>query len=102
MQTANTLVLSFASALALNSLSAFGVSAKAPQWTVKENVTNPESAYFDAESQQIFVSSVAGGGTDKDGKGWISLVTVGKDGKASAKKIVEGQNAPKGLVAKAG
>ncbi len=64
-------------------------------WTVNTGLSNPESSYYDPETKTIYVSNVAGGGTDKDGKGWISK--VGVDGKMIAEKWVEGLNAPKGI-----
>jgi outer membrane protein assembly factor BamB len=71
-------------------------------WSVSENIKNPESTYVDPASGKIFVSNVAGGATDKDGIGWISQITVDKEGKPHASKIVEGLNAPKGLRAHKG
>jgi len=64
-------------------------------WTVTSGLSNPESSYYDAESQAIYVSNVAGEATKKDGVGWISKVSL--DGKMIAEKWVEGLNAPKGI-----
>ncbi|MEM7386042.1 MAG: SMP-30/gluconolactonase/LRE family protein [Verrucomicrobiota bacterium] len=61
---------------------------------------NPESAVFDAERKVIYVSNVDGGGTDKDGKGFISR--LGPDGKVLSLEWVKGLNAPKGLALAAG
>jgi len=55
----------------------------------------PESAYWDAGSQSWFVSNVAGGENEKDGKGWISRLDAG--GKVVKERWVEGLNAPKGI-----
>ncbi len=76
--------------------------ARKALWTVKESILNPESAYFDPASGKIFVSNVAGKPADKDGIGWISVISFGKDGKPRASKVVEGLNAPKGLRANKG
>ena len=66
-------------------------------WTVTETMTKPESTCFDPVSHKIFVSNVAGKSNEKDGIGWISVITIGKEGKPHASKVVEGLNAPKGL-----
>lgn len=76
----------------------FGLSAIAAPpavWTVTEGCDAPESAYYDAEHQTIFISQIGGDGGKKDGKGWISKVSP--DGKVIAAKWVEGLNAPKGI-----
>ncbi len=64
-------------------------------WTVSEGLENPESALFDAKTNLIYVSNVAGQPTAKDGKGWIS--TYSPDGKLVKAKWADGLNAPKGL-----
>ena len=47
-------------------------------WRV-QGLSNPESALFDPVAKIIYVSNVAGGPGDKDGKGFISrLSTEGK------------------------
>jgi sugar lactone lactonase YvrE len=66
----------------------------ASAWSVTE-VQNPESAYFHAPTQTIFVSNVAGNPTDKDGKGWISKFD--KNGKVIQAQWVTGFHAPKGM-----
>jgi hypothetical protein len=74
----------------------------APLWTATENISNPESVYFDAESNQIFVSSVAGGAGDKDGNGWISTIHFDALGRPVVTKLISGLNAPKGIRVKDG
>jgi hypothetical protein len=64
-------------------------------WSVTADLASPESAFFDAASNSIFVSSINGGVTDKDGNGYISRVTV--DGKVVNAKWATGLNGPKGL-----
>ncbi|MFC1678859.1 SMP-30/gluconolactonase/LRE family protein [Elusimicrobiota bacterium] len=69
-------------------------------WTVSEGISAPESVYYDNDGDRLFVSNVAGGGTDKDGKGWISILST--DGKMVSSKWVSGLNAPKGMRAHEG
>jgi len=56
---------------------------------------NPESVYYDKIRNKLFVSNVSGEGSAKDGKGWISVLTL--DGKPQNKKWVSNLNAPKGM-----
>jgi hypothetical protein len=55
----------------------------------------PESAYYDAASNAVFVSSINGQILEKDGNGYISRLSP--DGKVVSAKWVTGLNAPKGL-----
>lgn len=64
-------------------------------WTASEGISNPESALYVESLKTIFVSNVAGGPTDKDGKGWISKLD--ENGKVVTAQFVSGLNAPKGL-----
>ena len=64
-------------------------------WETTDGIQRPESAYYDAQRDQIYVSSIAGGGTEKNGNGWISI--LGTDGTVIEKKWVDGLNAPKGI-----
>lgn len=64
-------------------------------WTLAEGLDTPESAYFDAESQTIFVSNVAGAPDAKDGKGFIHKVST--KGQILMGNWVSGLHAPKGL-----
>jgi hypothetical protein len=64
-------------------------------WTVSADVNAPESAYYDATSNAIFVSSINGDVLAKDGNGYISRLTT--DGKVVNAKWATGLNAPKGL-----
>jgi DNA-binding beta-propeller fold protein YncE len=65
------------------------------KWTAFQGLAEPESAYYDAPSGNLFVSNVAGKPGEKDGKGWISKLTI--DGKVVAEKWIDGLHAPKGL-----
>ncbi|MEK6579627.1 MAG: hypothetical protein AABZ55_10410 [Bdellovibrionota bacterium] len=69
-------------------------------WTITESMETPESAYYDPESDLIFVSNVAGAPDQKDGKGWISKISP--QGKILSAKWVDHLSAPKGLRAKNG
>lgn len=64
-------------------------------WEVSEGIDTPESTYYHSETKTLFVANIAGGGTDKDGKGWISKLDL--DGKVLEAKWVQGLNAPKGM-----
>lgn len=64
------------------------------QWE-NNQLKDPESVVFDERSKLLFISNVNGGPTDKNGKGFISTMTL--DGKMSRVKWVEGLHAPKGL-----
>lgn len=64
-------------------------------WTAGDAFSQPESAYYDAESSTVFVSNMAGGPVDKTGAGFITAMTLG--GKVISAKWVTGLNSPKGL-----
>lgn len=64
-------------------------------WTATDSIENPECAFYDLESNALFVSNVAGSPTGRDGKGWISK--LGLDGKVIKAKWADGLDAPKGM-----
>jgi len=66
-----------------------------PVWNLTAGFAAPESAYYDAASNAVFVSSINGQILDKDGNGYISRLTP--DGKVVSEKWVMGLNGPKGL-----
>ncbi len=66
-----------------------------PVWTLTGDFLAPESAYYDAGSNAVFVSSINGQILEKDGNGYISRLSP--DGKVVTAKWVTGLNAPKGL-----
>ena len=66
-----------------------------PIWDLKGDFAAPESAYYDATSNSVFVSSINGQILDKDGNGYISRLSP--DGKVVNAKWVTGLNGPKGL-----
>lgn len=66
------------------------------KWEITEGLKAPESAYYDADSDQLFLSQIGeGGGGGRDGDGWISKLS--KDGKMIENKWVTGFDSPKGL-----
>jgi hypothetical protein len=66
-----------------------------PLWTLTGDFASPESAYYHAGSNAIFVSSINGQILEKDGNGYISRLSP--DGKMVNAKWVTGLNAPKGI-----
>jgi hypothetical protein len=66
-----------------------------PIWDLKGDFAAPESAYYHAASNSVFVSSINGQILDKDGNGYISRLSP--DGKVVSAKWVTGLNGPKGL-----
>jgi hypothetical protein len=74
--------------------------APAPLWSLSGEFASPESAYFHAATNAIFVSNINGTVTEKDGNGYISRLNP--DGTIVAARWVAGLNAPKGLRASGG
>ena len=66
-----------------------------PVWNLTAGFASPESAYYDAASNAVFVSSINGQILEKDGNGYISRLSP--DGKVVAEKWATGMHAPKGL-----
>lgn len=66
-----------------------------PVWSLTTGFASPESAFYDAASNAVFVSSINGPILEKDGNGYISRLSP--DGKVVAEKWATGVNAPKGL-----
>ncbi|HCQ31885.1 MAG TPA: hypothetical protein DIV54_00190 [Verrucomicrobiales bacterium] len=72
--------------------------AQAPKvvWELSKGIKAPESAYYDKQTGNIFLSQVgAGGGLGKDGDGLISVLKP--DGTVVNPRWFAGLNAPKGL-----
>jgi sugar lactone lactonase YvrE len=63
-------------------------------WEIS-GLANPESVVYDPRLNLLYVSNVNGGSNDKDGNGYISLVSL--DGRIINQKWVTGLNGPKGL-----
>ncbi len=67
-----------------------------PAWTLTEGFAQPESVKYDANRARLYVSNVQGNPPEKDGKGYLSIVSL--DGKLLKKVWVQdGLNAPKGM-----
>ena len=66
-----------------------------PVWNLTTGFAAPESAYYDAASNAVFVSSINGQILEKDGNGYITRLSP--DGKVVAEKWATGLHAPKGL-----
>lgn len=65
-------------------------------WQLSDpSIINPESVYYDAEENVIFVSNVVGDELTKDQQGWISQISP--EGKLINAKWAEGLNAPHGM-----
>ncbi len=64
-------------------------------WETEKVFKTPESVYFNADRDQIYVSNINGKPTDKDNNGFISLLK--KDGSITTLKWISGMNAPKGM-----
>jgi sugar lactone lactonase YvrE len=64
-------------------------------WTVTEGIETPESVYYDAGSNAIYTSQIAGAPDGRDGNGRIVKLTP--DGKVVSANWATGLNAPKGL-----
>jgi sugar lactone lactonase YvrE len=87
-------VLALCAALAATVL-AQGEPTLAPVWNLTTGFAAPESAYHDAASNAVFVSSINGQILEKDGNGYISRLSP--DGKVVSEKWATNLHAPKGL-----
>ena len=94
MKTHHTLLAIGSSFLAL----ALPTMGQAPKvvWELSKGIKAPESAYFDKQTGNIYLSQVGeGGGLGKDGDGVISVLKP--DGSVVNPRWFAGLNAPKGL-----
>ncbi len=64
-------------------------------WATQKIFDTPESVYYDKPSGNLFVSNIGGSPVEKDGYGFISIISP--DGKIKKLKWVTGLNAPKGI-----
>lgn len=89
----------FALSLPMSSLAADAVRSAVPSftpaWTLSEGLDTPESVVYDAKNKRLYVSNVQGVPLEKDGKGYISIVSL--EGKLINKTWVKDLNAPKGM-----
>lgn len=88
-------MLALAAALAATVLAQAPDPTLTPVWNLTSGFAAPESAYYDAASDAVFVSSINGQILEKDGNGYISRLSP--DGKVVAEKWATGMHAPKGL-----
>jgi len=93
-------VLALCAALAAAALSNSALAQAAdptptPVWNLTTGFAAPESAFHDAASNAVFVSSINGQILEKDGNGYITRLSP--DGKVVAEKWATGLDAPKGL-----
>ena len=85
--------LLFAYAILINSVNAQDNSLTL-NWEL-DGLKNPESVIYDPKLNHLYVSNVNGSPVEKDGNGYISIVSL--DGKIINEKWITGLNAPKGL-----
>ena len=64
-------------------------------WATENTLETPESVYYHEGEDVLYVSNIVGEATKKDGKGYISKVSL--DGKIINKEWVSGIDAPKGM-----
>jgi hypothetical protein len=65
------------------------------KWSTDTLLRVPESVYFDAKSNMLYVSNIVGKSNEKDGNGFISKISP--DGKIETLQWATGLNAPKGM-----
>jgi DNA-binding beta-propeller fold protein YncE len=65
------------------------------KWETAAVFNIPESVCYDPASGIIYVSNVGGKPSEKDGNGYIAVLSV--DGTVSKGRIISGLNAPKGM-----
>jgi hypothetical protein len=64
-------------------------------WDTPKVLQTPESVFYDPVLQIYFVSNINGKPTDKDGNGYISIISA--DGKITDLQWMTGLDAPKGM-----
>ncbi len=89
------MVLALAASILAQAPPPANVPAPPALWTITGDVAAPESAYYHAASQSIFISNINGPILEKNGLGYISRLR--HDGTVVNMKWVIGLNAPKGL-----
>lgn len=91
-----SLIKSFLLALVLLSVQ---VNAQKHQltklWETDTVLRTPESVLVDTKGKRLFVSNIDGAPAEKDGKGFISILSL--DGKPLQIEWIKGLNAPKGM-----
>ena len=67
-----------------------------PTWKLNNGLAQPESVVYDENQSLLYVSNVQGHPMEKDGQGYISIVSL--DGiMLKSQWVVKGLNAPKGM-----
>jgi len=69
-------------------------------WCSEKIFEIPESVFYNAESNKLYISNIAGKPSEKNGQGFISLMNP--DGKMVERKWIVGLNAPKGMAVRDG
>ena len=64
-------------------------------WEISDGLKTPESVIYSEETNLIYVANINGQPAEKDGNGFISVLTA--DGKMKKAEWVTGLNAPKGM-----
>lgn len=93
------LILILAAGLGLRAQRATAQDADAAMqrlWQISDGLNVPESVLVDDSGSFAYVSNIAGMPTEKDGKGYISKISI--DGNMIEAEWVKGLDAPKGMV----
>jgi outer membrane protein assembly factor BamB len=64
-------------------------------WETSSEMKTPESVFYDSERDLIYVANINGNPTEKDGNGFISVLSP--DGSVKVFKWIENLSAPKGM-----
>ena len=64
-------------------------------WATEGELETPESVFYNPDADVLYVSNIVGQPTEKDGKGYISILSL--DGEIIEKEWVGGIDAPKGM-----
>lgn len=64
-------------------------------WATGQVLETPESVFYNADEDILYVSNIAGGGSDKNGQGYISRLSL--LGEIVEQQWVTGLHAPKGM-----
>ena len=84
-----------AEATAMNTVSDEPQVSLEQVWATENTLETPESVYYNEDGDILYVSNIVGEPNAKDGKGYISKVSL--DGEIVEKEWVKGLDAPKGM-----
>jgi len=93
--TASFFVLSLLLSIHINLLAQEITLSMERKWETPIGLQIPESVIYDDSSGIVFVSNIVGSPSVKDGKGFISKISV--DGQIIEKEWITGLDAPKGM-----